>query len=673
MSRGWRVAIVVSTMLAVATGVQTVRPLAAFADASSYEGVVRAAAPQVFYPFDDSEHATTFSNVMHPGDDAVAVGGAHTVLGLNPFSTSTSDGSLLFSSLGPQYAQTPALGPLNGDNDRTVEFWFQTFTPGPQCLVSAGTQAHGAAMSICLTDGNQNASPIPGSAGVYVQFYDGDVYVPTPGLTDGSWHYLAVTLTGSTVSVVVDGSTGSGYVWNGSSYSASMGQPFLLPLTPQTAATPMQIGGPQGWAPAVLGHIDELAVYSTALTSADLSSHYSAGVAPPVTSPSLALSLTGPASLTAVPGGYSPSPFTITATLKNVGTATAIASSLTISLPSGLSLISGESASHLAGDLTPGTTAQTSWQVAPAPQSAATSLTYSVTAAATNASPQLMSKSVSIPAFIELYHEFRNLAAVRCLDADRATLNANWTKVQLWDCWRGANQNWELLANGTIVNQSSGRCLTAETGARNVDGATADLWTCNRRSGQQWLIESNGAIQNVASGRCLDANGGTIDKDGTKVQLWDCNGGRNQSWYQGTEQALPKKTTASVCEDRPPGWSIGNGLCLTAVFRYDGTSAATDSTSGSCTDLSWTLVLESGQWQCDPVSTSHTWDVATGSTIASAKADVEKSHATVGIQGSPGLCYNDYYHVSVSIGASPNGVTFQNINEDLYSSIFNTC
>lgn len=254
---------------------------AALADVASYENVVKADQPLVFYPFDDSPDATTFFNVMHPGDNAMSVGGGHTEVGWD-FDDEPDSASLIYNGgTEPAYAQAPNLGPLDGDNSRTVEFWFESRNPAPQCLISAGQQSHGAAFSVCLTDGNQYATPRSGQPGVYVQFYDADIYVPYDGLTTGAWTYLAVTLNGSDVTVVIDGEAFDGYVWNGSTYSAALAQPFALPLTPDTAVGPMQIGGPGGWSPALHGAIDELAVYPTALPASDLFEHFSAGITRP--------------------------------------------------------------------------------------------------------------------------------------------------------------------------------------------------------------------------------------------------------------------------------------------------------------------------------------------------------------------------------------------------------
>lgn len=175
----------------------------------------------------------------------------------------------------PRWATGGTLAALQGDADRTVELWFKTTSTADGCLFSTGTPLHAQSFSMCLTDGAQYASPsyVPG---IYLQTYDGDIFVPAPGLTDGRWHYLATTLHAQSAVIDVDGSTPLGYVWNGGSYGAVAVQPFTLPWVPNTAPTDISVGGP-GWQPGLRGVIDEVAVYGTALPTAVLRGHFRTG------------------------------------------------------------------------------------------------------------------------------------------------------------------------------------------------------------------------------------------------------------------------------------------------------------------------------------------------------------------------------------------------------------
>jgi pimeloyl-ACP methyl ester carboxylesterase len=112
--------------------------------------------------------------------------------------------------------------------------------------------------------------------------------------------------------------------------------------------------------------------------------------------PPLALGVTGPAALSVVNNQYTPNPFDVVATVLNTGTASANSVQLTINLPAGLSLASG-SATQSIGDLGVSQERQISWSVSAAPQSSQTTLTYSVTTAASNVQPKTVERQITLP------------------------------------------------------------------------------------------------------------------------------------------------------------------------------------------------------------------------------------------------------------------------------------
>lgn len=175
---------------------------------------------------------------------------------------------------------TASLSPLVGDASRTIEAWFRTTATG--CILTAGLTAHTRAFSLCLRDGPVNA-PDPGAPGFYLATYDADIFVPAGNLTDGTWHYLAVTVTRNIVDIVIDGTDPAGYIWNGDpstpgggAYSGLTAQPFTLPYTPDTAATPLGVAtaGIGGIGGGLVGLIAEVAVYPSALPVSELFRHY---------------------------------------------------------------------------------------------------------------------------------------------------------------------------------------------------------------------------------------------------------------------------------------------------------------------------------------------------------------------------------------------------------------
>jgi len=132
-----------------------------------------------------------------------------------------------------------------------------------------------------------------------------------------------------------------------------------------------------------------------------------------------------------------------------------------------------------------------------------------------------------------------NFARFRLLDAATQSINANGTKVQLWDQNFGAQQTWifhrETGNNFTFRNVVGGRCLDAATQSMGANGTLVQLWDCNGGDQQRWNPTDNGdgtlTIRNALSHRCLDAATQSIDANGTKIQLWDCNGGEQQRWF----------------------------------------------------------------------------------------------------------------------------------------------
>jgi hypothetical protein len=245
---------------------------AALGDAASeYAQLVLTSQPTAYYEFNDGEGPTSFPDASGNGNTASTDGGLPVVSPgpLGPTSTAAdiANGSELLP---------PTLSPMQGDNDRTVEVWFKT-TETNTCVIAAdfGTPAIGGRFDVCLTDGNQPFSPTPGAPGVYVGLFSADVYLPDLILTDGNWHYIAVTITGSTETVDVDGQTPGGYSWDGSIYSPQEGQPFALPNQPNTNSNFTVGGGGVGYLTAAYtGEVAELAIYPSALPTFILNAHF---------------------------------------------------------------------------------------------------------------------------------------------------------------------------------------------------------------------------------------------------------------------------------------------------------------------------------------------------------------------------------------------------------------
>ena len=112
--------------------------------------------------------------------------------------------------------------------------------------------------------------------------------------------------------------------------------------------------------------------------------------------------------------------------------------------------------------------------------------------------------------------------AGKCVDVSGAS-SADGSKIQLWSCHGGTNQQWTRSGN---TLRTLGKCMGV-TGT--ADGSLVQLSTCTGSGGQNWAAAANGSLVNQQSGKCLDANSGS-SADGTQLIIWSCHDGTNQRW-----------------------------------------------------------------------------------------------------------------------------------------------
>jgi Zn-dependent protease with chaperone function len=234
--------------------------------AARYALAVRADQPTAYWQF---------AGPAGPGGYADSSGHGNTLPegSTAPSAPSASTGAGAIATSGGGTLTTSPLSPMSGDASRTVEAWFRTTAPG--CIFAAGSARHAMAFSLCVRNGPFNA-PDPGASGFYVETWDADIFIPQSGPTDGSWHYLALAIDGNTVNVVVDGAQPAGYIWDGKGYGDLVAQPFALPFTPDTTASPLGVatGGLGNMPGGLTGKLAEVAVYPRALPVADLVRHH---------------------------------------------------------------------------------------------------------------------------------------------------------------------------------------------------------------------------------------------------------------------------------------------------------------------------------------------------------------------------------------------------------------
>ena len=85
-----------------------------------------------------------------------------------------------------------------------------------------------------------------------------------------------------------------------------------------------------------------------------------------------------------------------------------------------------------------------------------------------------------------------------------------------------------------------------------------DTWTCNGGANQQWNVNANGTITGVQSGLCLDVTGAST-ANGALVALWTCNGGFQPAMDPRMRKASPTMTV------RPPFRRWRRALLITGA------------------------------------------------------------------------------------------------------------
>jgi poly(hydroxyalkanoate) depolymerase family esterase len=124
----------------------------------------------------------------------------------------------------------------------------------------------------------------------------------------------------------------------------------------------------------------------------------------------------------------------------------------------------------------------------------------------------------------------RSVGAGRCLDVPGQTTN-NGTRLQIWDCHGGTNQQWTSSSANelTVYSGSSKRCLDAE-GAGTTAGTAVIIYACHGGNNQKWRLNGDGSVTGVQSGLCLEV---ASTANGAAARLGTCSGGSNQRWTLG--------------------------------------------------------------------------------------------------------------------------------------------
>ena len=216
--------------------------------ASTYQGAVLADGPVAFYRLADPSGTVMADS---SGKDADGSYSAHVTLNQLPALLSDPAPSAMFSTCCAVANASPSL-PLGG-SARTLEAWFETTsTEADQIVASYGTYSPNEAFVV-------TSSP----QAISVDVGQGAVNFDTPrAVDDGSWHFVAVTVSGTTVSVYLDGK--------------SIGTTALTTAL-DTSSGAFSVGDAEGVPAQVFaGQLADVAVFPTALAAADLTAQFDA-------------------------------------------------------------------------------------------------------------------------------------------------------------------------------------------------------------------------------------------------------------------------------------------------------------------------------------------------------------------------------------------------------------
>lgn len=161
-----------------------------------------------------------------------------------------------------------------GTNDFAIEAWFNTPSgTGVQRIISAGSQADGANNlwslgygDICAWGCGQRINLAVFNGGGYSDFSSAQLLI-----RPNTWHHVAVVRSGTTFTFYLDGvasgtaSVGAGFALNGGSSGAIIGARFN--------------SNPSDIFEFANGMLDEISLYSRAVTASEVAAIYNAGVA----------------------------------------------------------------------------------------------------------------------------------------------------------------------------------------------------------------------------------------------------------------------------------------------------------------------------------------------------------------------------------------------------------
>ncbi|KAJ6475969.1 hypothetical protein C8R47DRAFT_1141883 [Mycena vitilis] len=120
--------------------------------------------------------------------------------------------------------------------------------------------------------------------------------------------------------------------------------------------------------------------------------------------------------------------------------------------------------------------------------------------------------------------------AAKCLTA---ASNTDGAVVEIEDCVAAGStsQSWTISSTGNTLQLFGTKCLDVTNGA-TADGTKLQIWTCSGGPNQNWVTSGN-TIQWSGHSDCVDLTNG-VSTNGNVMQIWTCTGGINQRWTRTT-------------------------------------------------------------------------------------------------------------------------------------------
>ncbi|MDQ1654660.1 MAG: hypothetical protein QOI35_3860 [Cryptosporangiaceae bacterium] len=146
-----------------------------------------------------------------------------------------------------------------------------------------------------------------------------------------------------------------------------------------------------------------------------------------------------------------------------------------------------------------------------------------------------------------------NKLSSSCLSV-RGGVSTAGTAVEINTCGGTESQKFTTTTANQLQVTIGGvtSCLDANASG-TANGTKLIIWPCHTGTNQQWTVGTDNSIHGVASGRCVDINANATSA-GTPAVLWDCKNGGNgsQTWLPN---AAPPPTV-------PGGGSLGSNVIV---------------------------------------------------------------------------------------------------------------